>query len=448
MGPQLWRVQCALNMPIFISVVGIVALGALIAWLRLTPFLSFLVVSVGLGLALGLSPLDVSASVTRGLGDTLGSLVLIIGLGAMLGKIVAESGAAQRIASSLMTFAGQRHVQWALMATGFVIGLPLFFSVGFVLLIPVIFGVATQFRLPPVFVGLPAVAALSVTHGYLPPHPGPAALVQQFGGDMGRTLLLGTMVAIPAILLGGPLLARFLRHIDREPLAAFTSEMRPDADLPPLVASLVCALLPVALLTVGTVLRSAGLVGANAVVDLVSDPALALLIGVLLAIGWLGLGQGRPFATVMTWCEQALTDVALILLIVGGAGAFKQVLTDGGASLAIASALESLAVPPLVLAWGMAVVVRVCVGSATVAALTTAGLIGPLVARQGIDPDLLVLSIGAGSLALSHVNDGGFWIFKEYFNLTIGETLQSWTVMETIVAIAGLAGVLVLDAIL
>lgn len=435
-------------MPILITVAGLVVLVALIAWLRLTPFLSFLVVSVGLGLALGLTPLEVSASVARGLGDTLGSLVLIIGLGAMLGKIVAESGAAQQIASSLMRLAGARHVQWALLATGFVIGLPLFFSVGFILLIPIIFGVATQFRLPAVFVGLPAVAALSVTHGYLPPHPGPAALVQQFGGDMGRTLLLGTLVAIPAILLGGPVLARFLRHIDREPLAMLAVEPRPEATLPPLMASLACALLPVALLTVGTVLRSAGLVGGHPLVDLFSDPALALLIGVLTAIGWLGLAQRHGFATVMRWCEQALTDVALILLIVGGAGAFKQVLTDGGASLAVAGALESLAAPPLVLAWGMAVFVRVCVGSATVAALTTAGLVAPLVARQGVDPDLLVIGIGAGSLALSHVNDGGFWIFKEYFNLTITETLQSWTVMETIVAVAGLSGVLVLDAVL
>lgn len=435
-------------MPMVIALVGIVALVALIAWLRLTPFLSFLVVSLGLGLALGLPPLAVSASITRGLGDTLGSLVLIIGLGAMLGKIVAESGAAQRIAASMMRLSGPRHVHWALMVTGFVIGLPLFFSVGFVLLIPVIFGVAAQFRLPPLFVGLPAVAALSVTHGYLPPHPGPAALVQQFGGDMGRTLLLGTLIAIPAMVLGGPILARFIRHIDREPLAAFTAEPRATDTLPPLTASLVCALLPVALLTAGTLLRAAGLVGGHVVVDLISDPALALLLGVALAIGWLGLGQGRPFGTVMRWCEQALTDVALILLIVGGAGAFKQVLTDGGASLAIASALESLAAPPLVLAWSMAVLVRVCVGSATVAALTTAGLIAPLVSRQGIDPDLLVLSIGAGSLALSHVNDGGFWIVKEYFNLTVGETLQSWTVMETIVAIVGLVGVLVLDAVL
>ncbi len=436
-------------MPILVALAGIAALVVLIAWVRLTPFLSFLLVSIGLGLALGLPPLAVSASVQRGLGDTLGSLVIIIGLGSMLGKIVAESGAAQRIATTLMAWSGQGYVHWALMVTGFVIGLPLFFSVGFILLIPIIFGVATQYRLPPVFVGLPAVAALSVTHGYLPPHPGPAALVQQFGGDMGRTLLLGTLVAIPAIILGGPVLARFVRHINRRPLDAFTTAPRSVDTLPSLTASVVCALLPVALLTAGTLMRSAGVVdGGHLVVDLLSDPALALLAGVVVAVAWLGLGAGHALGDVMRWCEQAITDVALILLIVGGAGAFKQVLTDGGASLAIASALEALQAPPLVLAWGMAVLVRVCVGSATVAALTTAGLVAPLVTSQGVDPDLLVLSIGAGSLALSHVNDGGFWLFKEYFNISIKECLMTWTVMETIVAVVGLAGVLVLDALL
>jgi Gnt-I system high-affinity gluconate transporter len=435
-------------MSILIALAGIAALVALIAWVRLTPFLSFLVVSIGLGLALGLSPLAVSASVQRGLGDTLGSLVIIIGLGSMLGKIVAESGAAQRIATTLMARSGPHYIHWALMATGFVIGLPLFFSVGFILLIPIIFGVATQYRLPAVFVGLPAVAALSVTHGYLPPHPGPAALVQQFGGDMGRTLLLGTLVAIPAIVLGGPVLARFVRHIDSRPRDAFITAPRATDTLPSLTASLVCALLPVVLLSAGTLLRSAGLVGGHILVDLISDPGLALLAGVLVAVLWLGLAGGHTLPVVMRWCEQAITDVALILLIVGGAGAFKQVLTDGGASVAIATALETLQAPPLVLAWGMAVLVRVCVGSATVAALTTAGLVAPLVGSQGVDPDLLVLSIGAGSLALSHVNDGGFWLFKEYFNISIKECLMTWTVMETIVAVVGLAGVLVLDALL
>jgi Gnt-I system high-affinity gluconate transporter len=249
--------------------------------------------------------------------------------------------------------------------------------------------------------------------------------------------------------LGGPLLARFVRHIDRRPLEAFTTDTRPLDTLPSLTASLVCALLPAVLLSAGTILRSTGATGdGHVLVSFVSDPALALLAAVVVAVPWLGLGTGHAFVDVMRWCEQAVVDIALILLIVGGAGAFKQVLTDGGASLAIAAALESLQAPPLVLAWGMAVLVRVCVGSATVAALTTAGLVAPLVSAQGVDPDLLVLSIGAGSLALSHVNDGGFWLFKEYFNLSIMECLQTWTVMETIVAVAGLAGVLVLDAML
>lgn len=436
-------------MSIVIALAGIAALVLLIAWVRVTPFLGFLLVSIGLGLALGLSPETVSASIQKGLGDTLGSLVIIIGLGAMLGKIVAESGAAQQIATSLMRLTGPQRVHWALMLSGFIIGVPLFFTVAFVLLIPIIFGVAAQYRKSAVFIGVPAIAALSVTHGFLPPHPGPAALVQQFGGDMGRTLMLGTLIGIPAIILGGPILGRFLRHIEPRPTDLFSVEMRPAETLPSLTASLVCALLPAVLLSAGTLVRAAGSANDDhALVAFMSDPALALLAAVAVAVPWLGLRDGRRLPDVMKWCEQAIVDVALILLIIGGAGAFKQVLTDGGASVAIASALGSLDAPPLVLAWGMAVLVRVCVGSATVAALTTAGLVAPLVATEGIDPDLLVLSIGAGSIALSHVNDSGFWLFKEYFNLTIGETLRSWTLMEGIIAVVGLAGVLVLDALL
>lgn len=433
-------------MPIVVALAGILALILLIGWARLTPFLSFLLVSIGLGLALGLAPGAVSLSIQKGLGDTLGSLAIIIGLGAMLGKIVAESGAAQRIATTLMGWSGPRYVQWALMVTGFIVGLPLFYSVGFVLVIPIIFGVATQYKLPPVFVGLPMLAALSVTHGYLPPHPAPAALVQQFGGDMGRTLLLGTLVAIPAIVLAGPVFARFVRHIDHPPLAAFVPPPRQASTLPSLTASLVCALLPVVLLASGTIVKAAGVEGAATVVaGFLGDPVMALLAAVLLAIAWLGLGTGRPFVEVMRWAEQAIVDVALILLIVGGAGAFKQVLTDGGASSAIAEALLHVQAPPLLLAWLMAAVVRICVGSATVAGLTTAGLVAPLVTSGRVDPDLLVLSIGAGSLMLSHVNDGAFWLFKEYFNVSVTECLMTWTAMETIVSIVGLVGVLMLD---
>ena len=433
-------------MLIGIALAGIVALILLIAVARLTPFLGFLVVCTGVGLAAGLSPLQISAAITKGLGDTLGSLTLVIGLGSMLGKIVAESGAAQRIATSLMRVTGPARVQWALMVTGFIVGLPLFYSVGFVLVVPLIFSVAAQYRLSTVFVGLPMLAALSVTHGYLPPHPAPAALVQQFHADMGRTLLYGIVIAIPAIVLAGPVYTRFVRHIDRPPLSTFTPTLRDESTLPSLTASLVSALLPVVMLAVGSLLVPyAGPGFGGQVARGLADPSLAMLTAVLVAMGLLGLGSGHDLPEITRWCERAVADVALVLLVVGGAGAFKQVLTDAGASTSIAQALGSLHAPPLVLAWTMAALVRVCVGSATVAGLTTAGFVAPLVAAGAVDPNLMVLSIGAGSLVLSHVNDGAFWLFKEYFHVSVAECLQTWTAMETIVAVVGLVGVLILD---
>lgn len=433
-------------MLIALALAGIVALILLLAVARLNAFLAFLIVCLGVGLAAGLTPTQVSASIQKGLGDTLGSLAIVIGLGAMLGKIVAESGAAQRIAQSLMRLTGPGYVQWALMVTGFIVGLPLFYAVGFVLVIPLIFSVAAQYRMPPVFVGLPMLAALSVTHGYLPPHPAPAALVQQFHADMGRTLLYGIVIAIPAILVAGPFYSRFVRHIDRAPLATFAPTLHAEGDLPSLGASLTAALLPVVMLAAGSVVAPwATTPRLEAMARALSDPTLAMLCGVLAAIGLLGVRRGRTLADVTGWCERAVADIAMMLLVVGGAGAFKQVLTDAGASTAIAAALLHLPAPPLVLAWVMAGIVRVCVGSATVAGLTTAGLVAPLVAGGAVDANLMVLAIGAGSLVLSHVNDGAFWLFKEYFNLSVGETLRTWTAMETIVAIVGLVGVLVLD---
>ncbi|MGI8673656.1 MAG: gluconate:H+ symporter [Luteitalea sp.] len=432
-----------------LALAGIVALVLLLAVARLNPFLSFLIVCTGVGLAAGLSPVQVSTAIQKGIGDTLGSLAIVIGLGAMLGKIVAESGAAQRIATSLMRLSGPRYVQWALMVTGFIVGLPLFYSVGFVLVIPLIFSVAAQYRLPTVYVGLPMLAALSVTHGYLPPHPAPAALVQQFHADMGRTLLYGIVVAVPAIILAGPVYARLVRHIDHPPLATFTPTLRPETELPSLWASLLSALLPVALLSVGAVLAPYTTDGAaQAMTRALSDPSLAMLTAVVVAMALLGLRAGRTMRDMAGWCERAVADVAMVLLVVGGAGAFKQVLTDAGTSTAIAGALARLHAPPLVLGWTMAALVRICVGSATVAGLTTAGFVAPLVTAGLVDANLLVLSIGAGSLFASHVNDGAFWLFKEYFNVSIAECVLTWTAMETIVSVVGLIGVLLLDLLI
>lgn len=437
-------------MTLLVTCCCIVALVLLIGPGGLNPFLAFLLVSIGTGICLGI-PLDgIVRSVQKGIGDTLGSLVAVIVLGAMLGKLVAESGAAQRISQVLIAAFGEHRVHWALMVTGFVVGVPLFYNVGFVLLVPLIFTIVHRLRLPAVYVAVPMLAALSVTHGFLPPHPSPSALVGQFGADMGRTLLYGILVSIPSILLAGPLFARTLRTMDARPLDTFQPRLLPDDRLPGTWVSFSASLLPVAVLAVTTLLPMWMTLspGAARVLAFLSEPAVVMLLALLFATFALGRGTGMPMKTVMAGYADAVRDVALILLIVSGAGGLKQVFTDSGASGAIAGMMGSLPLSPLVQGWLMAAIIRVAMGSATVAGLTTAGIIAPVVGATGVDPNLMVLSIGAGSLMFSHVNDSGFWMFKEYFNLGIRDTIRSWSLMETIVSVTGLASVLLLDRVL
>jgi Gnt-I system high-affinity gluconate transporter len=381
------------------------------------------------------------------MGDTLGSLVSIICLGAMLGKLVAESGAAQKIAAVLMQAFGVRYMQWALMITGFIIGIPLFYGVGFVLMVPLIFSVVYQYKLPAVYIGLPMLAALSVTHGFLPPHPSPTALVTQFGASMGVTLLYGLLIAIPAIIIAGPLFSGTIKNISAQPSEMFRPQAMNKTALPGTANSFITSLLPVFLLTATTVLSYcfAANKSLKGVLAFISEPALIMLVSVLTAAYTLGIACGKSMKSVMTIYGEAVKDVGMILLIIAGSGALKQVLTDSGVSAQIASALQTWPVHPLVLGWCMAGIIRICVGSATVAGLTTAGIIAPLLASSHVNPNLMVLSVGAGSLLFSHVNDAGFWMFKEYFNLSIKDTLKSWSVMETIVAVTGLAGVMILS---
>ncbi len=434
-------------MTIFIVLLCILFLVLLITWGRLNAFLAFLIVSIITGLALGIPLNKITQSVQKGIGDTLGSLVIVIALGAMLGKLVAESGAAQKITQVLMKAFGVKHIQWALMITGFIVGIPLFYNVGFVLLIPLIFSVAYQVKLPAVFVGVPMLAALSVTHGFLPPHPSPSALVGQFNANMGLTLLYGIVIAIPAIILAGPVFAKTLKKIDAKPIATFQSSLLPDDKLPGAGNSFLSSLLPVILLA-GTTLVPffwpiEGTVAG--VVSFLAEPSIVMLIALLFAIFSLGIGTGMKMKSIMDACVEAVKDISIILLIVSGAGALKQVFIDSGVSSEIAALLKGWSIHPLVLGWLIASIIRVCMGSATVAGLTTAGIIAPVVSQANVDPNLMVLSIGAGSLMFSHVNDSGFWMFKEYFNLSIKDTIRSWSIMETIVAIVGLIGVLILD---
>ncbi len=424
----------------------ILLLILLITWGKLNTFIAFILVSLVAGWLLGI-PLDqLATSVEKGMGDTLGSLAGVIVMGAMLGKLVAESGAAQRIADYLMKRAGTKYIQWALMITGFIIGIPLFYNVGFVLMVPLIFTIAYQYKLPAVYIGIPMLSALSVTHGYLPPHPAPAALVQQFNADMGLTLLYGLMVATPAIIIAGPLFAKTLRHIEAKPLQTFQPAVVPVEKLPGIGNSLFTSLLPVFLLIATAVLPAVFDDPAlKSHLDFWGNPMMVMLVALLFATFSIGRGTGMRMSKIMATYETAVKDVAMILLIIGGAGAFKEVLTASGVNREIADSLQGITLHPLITAWIIAAIIRVCIGSATVAGLTTAGIVAPLVIQSGVNPNLMVLSIGAGSLMFSHVNDGGFWLFKEYFNLSIKDTIRSWSVMETIVAIVGLCAVMLLS---
>jgi Gnt-I system high-affinity gluconate transporter len=441
-------------MPLAIVAIAIITLVALVVWAKVHPFLAFVLVSAAAAFALGMPAGDIAGAVRKGVGDILGSLTIVIVTGAMLGKLVVESGAAQRIASVLVKAFGERRMAWAMAITGFIVGIPLFYGVGFVLLVPIIFAVIAQYRLPALVVGVPACAAMSVAHGLLPPHPAPTALVATFNANLGLTLIYGLIVAVPAIILAGPVFARTLTGIQARPLPGFAAEPKPESELPGAFISIVTALLPAVLLLLTTVRgfmtpgAAQGGVQESGLLRFLSDPDVVMIIALIFATVSLGLARGRSLPSVMNTFGSAINDVASILLVIAGSGAFKEVLIKSGVNAQIAQALQGLSMDPLILAWIVTAVIRVCVGSATVAGLTAAGILAPVVTGGGVDPNLMVLSIGAGSLFCSHVNDSAFWMFKEYFNVSIAETLKSWTVMESIVSVVGLLGVLVLARII
>jgi Gnt-I system high-affinity gluconate transporter len=406
----------------------IVLLILLVSWAKVNPFLAFLLVSIIAGVMLGIPVNKVTASVQKGMGDILGQLLIIICLGAMLGKLVAVSGAAQKIAEVLVNAVGKKYIQWALVAAGFIIGIPLFYGIGFVLMVPLIFSVVYKYKLPAVYIGLPMLASLSVTHGFLPPHPSPSALVVLFNANMATTFIYGLMIAIPAIILAGPVFAQLLKNIPSQPLATFRAEEMPADKLPGAFNSFFTALLPVMLLVLTAFFPYLGIKdeGLLKLVAFFGDPSIVMLIALLVATYTLGIKQGRSMGMLAINYTDAVKDISLILLIIAGSGAFKEVLTASGVSTQIADQLKQFNLPPLVLGWLIAAIIRISLGSATVAGLT-------------------VLSIGAGSLAFSHVNDSGFWLYKEYFNLSIKDTIKSWSMMETLVSLIGLVGVLILN---
>ena len=432
-------------MLMLLSVVPAVGLlTVMIAWGKVQPLIAFVVAAIVAALLLGMPLGAIPGAIEKGIGDLLGSLVVVICLGAVFGKLIADSGAARRIAISLIDSLGPRWMPVAMTVTGFVVGLPLYYNVGFVLMIPLIFSLVYQSGRPAVALGMPLLAGLSIAHGFLPPHPSATALVVAVHADMGKTLLYGLVVAIPTLIIAGPVFAMSLKNIRAEPAPMFRNIELPVTALPGTFNSFATALLPVVLLAALTLVTIVRPELAQPLAFL-SNPLVVMLISYVVAIWTLGLARGRTLSEVMQGAQEALREIAPILLIIAGAGALKQVLIESGVSAELGAQLSTLPVQPLVLGWAVATLIRICLGSATVAGVTAAGVVGPLVQSTGCDPNLMVLAVGAGSLMCSHVNDSGFWMFKEYFGLSLKDTFRSWSLMETLVGVFGLLFVLLLS---
>jgi Gnt-I system high-affinity gluconate transporter len=431
----------------FVIIILAIALQVFLTVKKVSPFLSLLIVAIIAGLSLGMQPADLVKTIEKGVGSTLGGLALIITLGAILGKILEAGGAAEKISSSLISSFGEKNIQWALTLTGFFVGIPLYYNAGFVILVPLVFTLARKTGLPLLYIAIPMAASLSVTHCFLPPHPGPVVLVNAFKADMGKTLMYGLIITIPVVILAGPVLGRILRGVKVNVNGLFAVKDEPLKKLPPAFPSFFVALLPVILITLaviaGNFLQEGMLI--RRILLFLGDPTIALLLAVLIAAWQFGLRSGHSMEIVMKWLGDAVAGIAMILLIITAGGVFKQVLTDSGTGEYIANFSSKWNMPPLLFAWIVTALLRVTIGSATVAGITAAGVMAPLVAAGTVSPELMVLAVGTGSVFGSHVNDTGFWMFKEFFKLSLKQTFLSWTLMETIISILGLVGVLLLD---
>ncbi|SFV30831.1 gluconate:H+ symporter [Thermoflavifilum thermophilum] len=434
-------------MPLLITIFGIFLLILLIAWVKADTFLSFLLVSVMVGWWSGMGSDAIVHAVETGIGNTLGSLVIILGLGAMLGRLVADSGAARQITDQLISWFGLRNIRWGLALAGLIIGIPMFYTAGFVVVVPFIFAIAHRVRLPLLYIAIPMLSALSVAHGFLPPHPSPTAIAVELHANIGKTLLYGIVIAIPVIALAGPLFATRLKKY--KPVIEahmFTSPALAADKLPGVATSFIIALMPLILLTLYTIgamlFPTSGFL--MQVLHFIGNADIAMFISVIIAIVGLGLKRGLSMKSITRDLQDAFQQVSVVMFVIAGAGAFMQVLHDGGLNDYLSAIFVQWHVHPLLMGWLVAAVIRICIGSATVAGLTTVGILMPFLQQSHVSPELMVLSIGAGSLMFSHVNDGGFWLFKEYFHLTMKQTFLTWSVMETIVSIGGLAGVWIL----
>ncbi|EHC9914171.1 TPA: gluconate permease [Staphylococcus pseudintermedius] len=441
--------------PLLSVAIAIIVLLTLIMKLQLNTFVALVITAMVTGILLGMPFDKIVATIETGMGGTLGHIALIFGLGAMLGKLLADGGGATQIADTLIAKLGKKYVQWAMVIASFIIGIALFFEVGLVLLIPLVFTIAKRMNVSQLKIGMPMVTALSVTHGFLPPHPGPVVIAKELGANIGEVLLYGFIVAIPVTIIAGPVFAKiaprltptaFQREGDISSLGATKSFK--DEELPSFGLSTFTALLPVLLMLFATLWQLiSGHEGKahntlESLIYFIGSAGTAMLIAVVFAVFSMGIRRGIPTKQVMNTLTQAIYPIGMMLLIIGAGGAFKQVLIDGGVGGAIEKIFTDVNISPILLAWLVAAILRLALGSATVAAISTTGIVLPLLQTADVNLALVALAIGAGSIFCSHVNDAGFWMFKEYFGLTVKETFLTWSLIETIISVSGLVFVL------
>lgn len=428
----------------------LLALG-LLFWMTLkkwSPFLALLAATLLIGLMNGMPVPGLMRAMEKGVGSMLGSMALILCLGAMQGKVLEKTGAATVISRYLMQKFGRSGIQWAVLLMGLLVGIPLFYNAGFVILVPFVFTIAASAKVPLLYVAIPMASALSVTHGFLPPHPGPVSLAAIFNASIGKTMLYGLLVTVPLVWLAGIEFGKRFRNFGTIPM--LNEEKEDEKSLPSIGSSMSVALLPVILIALPA-LFTVFLPGDSSLLiffQSIGDPVLAMLIAAMAAGYFLCLRRNISVQTLMQYYGSAIEGIAVIMMVIAGGGALKQVLTDTGIANQVADALTRYDFPPIVAGWLVAATIRIIIGSATVAGITAAGILAPLVASTGVSPEWMVLSVGAGSVFCSHVNDTGFWMFKEYYGLTVKETLLSWTIMESIISVLGLLVILLLSMLM
>ncbi|PVZ19797.1 MULTISPECIES: GntP family permease [unclassified Pseudomonas] len=434
--------------------VTIVGLILLITHARIHPFVALTLAAGFLGLTSGMPVAKVMQAYQNGFGGVLGFVGIVLALGTMLGKLMADSGGADQIAQTLVRWFGVKNVHWAMMFSAFLVGIPLFFEIGFILLIPLVFVVARRTGLSLVKIGIPLLAGLSVVHGLVPPHPGPLLAIGVFGADIGKTIFYGLLVGLPTAIIAGPLFGSLIaRYVPNTPNQELVDQIAKESDaknLPSFGVTLCTVLLPVFLMLLKTAADVA--LPADHIVrawmDLIGHPITALLAALLLALYTFGAARGFTRDQVLKLLDKSLAPTAAIVVIVGAGGGFKQMLVDSGVGDVIGHLAVQAQISPILLAWLVAAVIRVATGSATVATITGAGIVAPVVTLvPDVNRELLVLATGAGSVILSHVNDAGFWLVKQYFNMTVAETFKTWSMMETILSVVGIILIMLLSLV-